>query len=356
MSPGTCRPAAEPHHNSAPQADNDRVNTTEAETYRREILGYCYRYFGCIAEAEDATQETMLRAWRARDGAEFGGRSSLRTWLYSIATHVCLDMARAPQRRSLPVDLNEPGRVPDDPTSLATMPEQMWIGPASDAHLGVDPSATALARESVRLAFVAALQFLPPRQRVVLILRDVLVLSAAECADLLDMSVASVNSALARARKTMAQHGATLPTDTADDAPAYDTRLLEKYVAAFEAYDVDRLVDLLTEDAEFSMPPFELWLRGPAQIERWWRGPGQVCRNSRTIVTSANGRPAVAVYHDGGGRDESRNDAGVRDSSAARWEPFAIHVLESRAGRLSALTHFIGAGHFAEFGLPAHLP
>ncbi|MEH6818886.1 MAG: sigma-70 family RNA polymerase sigma factor [Dietzia psychralcaliphila] len=323
------------------EADDGHVTTTEAETYRREILDYCYRYYGCVAEAEDATQETMLRAWKARDGAEFGGRSSLRTWLYSIATNVCLDMTRAPQRRSLPVDLSAPGSVPDDPTALTTMPEQVWIGPASDAHLGIDPSATALARESVRLAFVAALQFLPPRQRVVLILRDVLVLSAAECAELLDMTVASVNSALARARTTMARHGATLPADTAGDVPGYDTRLLEKYVAAFEAYDVDRLVALLTEDAEFSMPPFVLWLRGPAQIENWWRGPGQVCRNSRTIVTSANGQPAVAVYHDVGD---------------GRWEPFAIHVLESDAGRISSLTHFIGAGHFAEFGLPAHLP
>ncbi|WP_354056952.1 sigma-70 family RNA polymerase sigma factor [Dietzia sp. 2505] len=326
------------------------MTTIEAETYRREILGYCYRYFGCIAEAEDATQETVLRAWKARDGAAFDGRSSLRTWLYSIATNVCLDMTRAPQRRSLPTDLSAPGSVPEDPTTLSTRPEQVWIGPASDAHPGIDPAATALTRESVRLAFVAALQFLPPRQRVVLILRDVLVLSAAECADLLDMSVASVNSALARARRTLARHGATLPTDTpptdttsgtTSDTPVYDTRLLEQYVDAFEAYDVDRLVTLLTEDAEFTMPPFDLWLRGPAQIEHWWRGPGQVCRNSRTIVTSANGRPAVAVYHEAG---------------AARWEPFAIHVLESRDGRISSLTHFIGAGHFAEFGLPAHLP
>ncbi|MFN3600823.1 MAG: sigma-70 family RNA polymerase sigma factor [Dietzia sp.] len=347
------------------------MTTTEAETYRREILGYCYRYFGCVAEAEDATQETMLRAWKARDEADFQGRSSLRTWLYSIATNVCLDMTRAPQRRSLPVDLTEPGRVPADPTTLATLPEQVWIGPASDAHLGIDPSATALARESVRLAFVAALQYLPPRQRVVLILRDVLVLSAAECAELLDMTVASVNSALARARTTMAQHGATLPNDTAHDAPAYETRLLEKYVAAFEAYDVDRLVSLLAEDAEFSMPPFELWLRGTAEIEHWWRGPGQVCRDSRTIVTSANGRPAVAVYHDVGGVDAGSVDAGGVDGSSVdassvdaggvdtgdgRWEPFAIHVLESHAGRISSITHFIGAGHFSKFGLPAHLP
>ncbi|MBB0996013.1 sigma-70 family RNA polymerase sigma factor [Dietzia maris] len=324
------------------------VHTIEAEDYRREILGYCYRYFGCFAEAEDATQETMLRAWKARDGAGFQGRSSLRTWLYSIATNVCLDMTRAPQRRALPTDLTEPGAVPDDPTMLATLPEVTWIGPASDAHLGIDPSATAVVRESVRLAFVAALQHLPPRQRVVLLLRDVLDHSAAECADLLGMTLPSVNSALARARKTLSRHEIALPHPTENTSsssprpdPHVDAGLLEQYVAAFEAYDVDRLVTLLTDDAEFSMPPFELWLRGSAEIERWWRGPGEVCRNARTITTSANGRPAVAVYHAAGDQ---------------RWEPFAIHVLDSDAGRISAITHFIGAHHFSEFGLPARLP
>lgn len=332
------------------------MHTIEAEDYRREILGYCYRYFGCFAEAEDATQETMLRAWKARDGAGFQGRSSLRTWLYSIATHVCLDMTRAPQRRALPADLTGPGRVPDDPTTLTTLPETTWIGPASDAHLGIDPSATAIERESVRLAFIAALQYLPPRQRVVLLLRDVLDHSAAECAELLGMTLPSVNSALARARKTLSQHETALPDPTENTSssssssrssspprsdPHVDARLLEQYVAAFEAYDVDRLVALLTDDAEFTMPPFELWLRGAEEIERWWRGPGEVCRNAHTIVTSANGRPAVAVYHQAGDQ---------------RWEPFAIHVLDSDAGRISAITHFIGAHHFAEFGLPAQLP
>ncbi|MBB1011755.1 sigma-70 family RNA polymerase sigma factor [Dietzia kunjamensis] len=324
------------------------VHTIEAEDYRREILGYCYRYFGCFAEAEDATQETMLRAWKARDGAGFQGRSSLRTWLYSIATNVCLDMTRAPQRRALPTDLTEPGAVPDDPTMLATLPEVTWIGPASDAHLGIDPSATAVVRESVRLAFVAALQHLPPRQRVVLLLRDVLDHSAAECAGLLGMTLPSVNSALARARKTLSRHEIALPHPTENTSsssprpdPHVDAGLLDQYVAAFEAYDVDRLVTLLTDDAEFSMPPFEPWLRGSAEIERWWRGPGEVCRNARTITTSANGRPAVAVYH------------AVGDQ---RWEPFAIHVLDSDAGRISAITHFIGAHHFSEFGLPARLP
>ena len=336
------------------------MHTIEAEKYRREILGYCYRYFGCFAEAEDATQETMLRAWKAGDGAGFQGRSSLRTWLYSIATNVCLDMTRAPQRRALPTDLSDPGRVPADPTTLTTLPEATWIGPASDAHLGIDPSATAIARESVRLAFVAALQYLPPRQRVVLLLRDVLDHTAAECAELLGMTLPSVNSSLARARKTMSQHEAAVPdrlentsssslsSSSSSAAPSsprtdprVDARLLEDYVAAFEAYDVNRLVALLADDAEFTMPPFELWLRGPEQIDRWWRGPGTVCRDSRTIVTSANGRPAVAVYHPVG---------------PGKWDPFAIHVLESKGDLISSITHFLGDRHFIEFGLPSHLP
>lgn len=200
------------------------MHTIEAEDYRREILGYCYRYFGCFAEAEDATQETMLRAWKARDGAGFQGRSSLRTWLYSIATHFCLDMTRAPQRRALPADLTGPGRVPDDPTTLTTLPETTWIGPASDAHLGIDPSATAIERESVRLAFVAALQYLPPRQRVVLLLRDVLDHSAAECAELLGMTLPSVSSALARARKTLSQHETALPDPTENTSSSSSSR------------------------------------------------------------------------------------------------------------------------------------
>lgn len=304
-----------------------------AESYRGELVGYCYRYFGSYAEAEDAVQETLTRAWQ--HAAEFEGRSSLRTWLYTIATNICLDMKRAPQRRSLPMDLSSPGHVPGDPTTLVTRPEPTWIGPVADSHLAVpaDPAEEAVLRESVRLAFIAALQLLPPRQRVVLILRDVLAWSAQDCAGLLDTTVASITSALARARTTMAEHDQAASATLVE----YDERLLMSYVAAFEAYDVDRLVALLVEDATFSMPPFELWLRGTDEIERWWRGPGQICRNSRTIVTRANGQPAVAVYHDVGG---------------GRWEPFAIHVLDVVDGRIGAITHFMGPVVFAEFGLP----
>jgi RNA polymerase sigma-70 factor (ECF subfamily) len=313
----------------------------ETEAYRSELIGYCYRFFGSYPEAEDAVQETMLRAWQRSDG--FAGQSSERSWLYRIATKICLDLKRAPQRRALPMDLNGPGTVPDDPSRLTTRDTESWIGPIADARLApdADPAVIAELRDSVRLAFLAALQILPPRQRVVLILRDVLAWSAAECADLLDMSVASVNSALARARRTMSeqrrQDRQDRPTDMADDA---ERELLQRYVTAFEAYDVDRLVQLLTEDAVFSMPPFELWLRGTADIERWWRGPGQVCLNSRTVVTQANGGPAAGIYH---------------PVAPGRWEPFALHVLDMSSGRISAITHFMGPAVFAQFGLPAEI-
>ncbi|HLS74375.1 MAG TPA: sigma-70 family RNA polymerase sigma factor [Actinomycetaceae bacterium] len=302
-----------------------------AEAHRAELIGYCYRFFASYAEAEDAVQETMLRAWQ--HAGEFEQRSSLRRWLYAIATNVCLDMSRARQRRSLPMDLTAPGRAPESPTTLATRPESTWVGPLADTHLAADPAEATVRRDSVRLAFVTALQLLPPRQRVVLILRDVLAWSARECAELLGDSVASVNSALARARATVGQR-------TPPPAAEYDERLLGKYVAAFEAYDVDRLVSLLAEDATFSMPPFELWLRGSEQIERWWRGPGQICRNSRTRLTSANAQPATAVYHDVGG---------------GRWEPFALHVLETSGGRITDITHFMGPAVFSEFGLPGEV-
>lgn len=305
-----------------------------AEAFRSELVGYCYRYFASYAEAQDAVQETMVRAWQHADG--FAGRASLRTWLYKIATNICLDMRRAPQRRCMPMDLSAPGTAPEDPSVLTSRPEPTWVGPIADSNLGTrsDPAETTVMRESIRLAFVTVLQVLPPRQRVILILRDVLAWSARECADLLELSTPSVNSALARARKTVAEHDqAPGPTTVAD----LDETLLIHYVAAFEAYDVERLVELLAEDARFSMPPFELWLRGVGEIERWWQGPGTICRNSRIIRTRANGQHAVAVYHDVG---------------AGRWEPFAIHVLDTANGRISAITHFMGAAVFAEFGLP----
>jgi len=303
-------------------------NLASLESYRGELIGYCYRFFGCLSEAEDAVQETFVRAWQ--HAGDFEERSSVRRWLYAIATNACLDMKKARQRRSLPMDLTSPGEVPDDPRSLRVLPETRWVGPISDAYLHADPSEQVALKDSVRLAFIAALQMLPPRQRVVLILRDVLAWSTRECAELLETTPASVNSALARARGTMSTHDA-------GPAERYDEELLMNYVAAFEAYDVQRLVTLLAEDARFSMPPYELWLQGRETIEQWWRGPGTVCKGSRTITTRANGQPAVA---------------GIPTPWArAAGNPFAIHVLDVAGGQIERITHFMGAGVFAEFGL-----
>lgn len=304
----------------------------QAATYRGELIAYCYRYFGCHGEAEDAVQETMVRAWRNADG--FEGRSSLRRWLYAIATNVCLDMSRSRQRRSLPTDFSGPGVVPMNPGGLATAADVTWVGPISTASLEDDPADITVRRETVQLAFIAALQYLPPRQRVVLILRDVLAWRAVECAELLAVSVSSVNSSLARARATL--RGREVPTST-----EFDEELLARYVAAFEAFDVDALVVLLEEDAIFTMPPFTLWLRGRRSIGQWWNGPGQVCRNSRTIPTSVNDQPAVGVYH---------------PSGVEGWAPFAVHVLDVQGGRIAGLTHFMGPGVFADLGLPPSFP
>lgn len=297
-------------------------------SYRGELIGYCYRFFGCYADAEDAVQETLTRAWQHAENFEH--RSALRRWLYAIATNVCLDMKKASQRRYLPMDLSPAGQVPEDGASLETRSEATWIGPISDDVLTADPAEQAALRDSLRLAFITALQVLPPRQRAVLILRDVIIWSASECAELLNTTVAAVNSALARARTTLQQ------ADLGKPKP-YDAQLLMNYVSAFEAYDVDRLVSLLAEDAKFSMPPYALWVQGREAIEQWWRGPGEVCRGSRTIITRANGQPAVAVYH---------------PVTRTRWEPFAIHVLDGADGQIEAITHFMGAAVFEEFGLP----
>ena len=301
------------------------------DTHRSELIAYCYRFFGCYAEAEDAVQETLTRAWQ--HAQEFEHRSSVRRWLYANATNVCLDMKKSSQRRYAPMDLSPAGQVLDGTAGLEALPELTWVGPIADEVLSDDPADQATLRDSVRLALITALQALPPRQRVVLILRDVIAWSARETAELLDTSVAAVNSALARARSTLSDH------DHGESQP-YDEQLLMNYVKAFEAYDVDWLVTLLADDAKFSMPPYTLWLQGTDAIESWWRGPGEVCRGSRTIAVRANGQPAVAVYH---------------PVSSTRWEPFAIHVLATAHGQIEAITHFMGAGVFRQFNLPTEL-
>ena len=267
----------------------------QLEAHRRELTGYCYRMLGSGFEAEDAVQETMIRAWRAIDS--FEGRAAFRSWLYRIATNVCLDMLRGQQRRARPIDLGPSS--PADASFLGPlMPEYPWLLPVPDARVVApegDPADVAETRETIRLAFVAALQQLPPRQRAVLILREVLRWPAADVAELLDTSVASVNSALQRARATLATNAdiASAPLPPVKDA---ERALLAKYVDAFERYDISPLVALLRDDAIQSMPPYAMWLQGPADIAEWMLGPGAKCRGSRLLPTAANGAPAFGQY------------------------------------------------------------
>ena len=291
----------------------------DLEQHRKELTAHCYRMLGSAFEAEDAVQETMVRAWRGLDS--FEGRSSLRSWLYRIATNICLDMAGAGQRRARPMDLTSPGT----PYSAvdAGLPETTWVGPAPDALLlSADPAEAAIARESVRLAFIAALQRLPAKQRAVLILRDVLAWSAAETAQLLELSVAAANSALQRARATLATHGvAAQPDPAALDED--EQRLLGQYLDAFERFDIAALTGLLHEDAVLNMPPIQLWLRGADNLGAWWQGTGGVCRGSRLLPVRVNGGLGFAQYHDGGAK------------------PWSIQVLETSAGRVEAITYFL---------------
>ncbi len=309
------------------------------ERYRGELTGYCYRMLGSAAEAEDAVQDAMIRAWRGQDG--FEGRSALRSWLYRIATNVCLDALRSRKARARPMDLAGPSTVAT--ASLAVLPEVTWIGPVPDARVlteSGDPAEVAAQRESVRLALIAALQWLPPRQRAVLILREVLAWRASEVAELLDSTVASVNSALQRARATLATHEAAA-TDPLRPLDPEQTALLARYVRAFEQYDMDALAELLHEEAVMSMPPYALWLRGHADIRGWMTGPGAACASSRLLPTAANGAPAFAQY-------KPAPDGGHR--------PWALQVLELSDGRITGLHCFLDTDPlFPMFGLPARL-
>ncbi|MGH9213689.1 MAG: sigma-70 family RNA polymerase sigma factor [Acidimicrobiales bacterium] len=329
-------------HTKTRDADLER----QLEQHRPELTGYCYRMLGSAFEADDAVQETMVRAWRSLD--RFEGRASLRTWLYRIATNVCFDMLNGRQRRARPMDLGpaQPANAP-----LVALPEATWIEPMPDSRVVAgggdqDPAERAVAHESVRLAFVAALAQLPPRQRAVLILREVLRWKADEVAQLLDTSVASVNSALQRARATLAagDSGRDSATDAiAESMDDEHQQLLARYVDAFERFDVDSLVSLLHEDAQFSMPPFDLWLRGPADIGEFYLGPGSACRHSRLVpVDSANGSPAFGHYK--------------RSESGEGYEPWSVQVVEMSGGRITGLHHFLDTQRmFPLFGLPLQL-
>ncbi|HZM79543.1 MAG TPA: sigma-70 family RNA polymerase sigma factor [Candidatus Limnocylindrales bacterium] len=301
------------------------------EAFRTELNGYCYRMLGSSFEAEDAVQETMVRAWKALD--RFEGRSALRSWLYRIATNVCLDMLGSAQRRARPMDLGGPGSKASGLDDLGQMPEMVWLGPAPD--LKVLPDEAAVAKESIRLAFVAALQHLPPKQRAVLILREVLAWSAQEVAELLDTSVASVNSALQRARATMAE--TDVKTDIHKPMDEEQKKLLVRYVDAFERYDMAALAALLHEDATLSMPPLSLWFRGFDDISNWMTGIGNGCVGSRLIPIVANGHPAFGQYRTTG--------------------PWALIVLEISAGRIKGINNFLDVDRlFPLFGLPPQLP
>lgn len=303
----------------------------DLERFRGELTGYAYRMLGSPFEAEDAVQETFLRAWRAH--GTFEGRASLRSWLSRIATNVCLDMLGGRERRTRPMDLG-PSREPLL-ENAAILPEVTWIEPIPD------PADVAVDRETIRLAFVAALQHLPPRQRAVLILCEVLRWHASEVAELLETSVVSVNSALQRARATLETANVTA-TDTAKlDEP--DRELLSRYVAAFEAYDIDALTALIHEDATQSMPPYDLWLAGRDDIFRWWFGPGIGCAGSRLLPTvRANGSPAFGQY---------------KQSPTGRgYDPWALQVVEVVDAKVAEMTFFLSAETlFPLFGLPARL-
>ncbi len=310
------------------------------ERHRGELTGYCYRMLSSPFEAEDAVQETFVRAWRSFEG--FEGRAALRSWLYRIATNVCFDMLKGRERRARPMDV-QPAREPLA-ENLHALPEATWVEPIPDARVAPDgdPAQVALARETVRLAFVAALQHLPPRQRAVLILCEVLRWKASEVAELLGTTVASVNSALQRARATLAESNVTAATTSASVEEA-DAELLARYVDAFERYDMDALTALIHEDATQSMPPYDLWLRGREHIFAWWIGPGAGCRGSRVIpAPAANGAPALGQY-----KPSAEGDG---------YEPWALQVLELEDARIVELTFFLDTARlFPLFGLPPRL-
>jgi RNA polymerase sigma-70 factor (ECF subfamily) len=313
------------------------LTASDIEEHRSALTGYCYRMLGSPFEAEDAVQDTLLRAWRSKD--RFEGRSSLKSWLHSIATNVCLDQLEGRKRRATPMDLG-PAKAAEL-ANLNVRPDETWIEPIPDTLVSSDPdpAEAAVRSETIRLAFVAALQQLPARQRAALILCEVLHWRAAEAAELLETSVASINSALQRARSTLANGAGEAETRVADLGAA-DQAFLARYVEAFENYDMDALCTLIHEDATQSMPPYDLWLAGRDDILKWWVGPGNACRGSRVIPTvAANGSPAFGQYKPA--------------ASGVGYEPWALQVLEIENGRIAEITFFLNTETlFPLFGLP----
>ncbi|WP_106212712.1 sigma-70 family RNA polymerase sigma factor [Kineococcus rhizosphaerae] len=308
--------------------------------HRGELTGYCYRMLGSAFDAEDAVQDTLVRAWKGIAG--FEGRSGLRSWLYRIATNVCLTMIENRGKRARPMDLSAAAWEPVEASLAARRPEDTWLEPMVDERVlpeAGDPAEIAVARESIRLAFVAALQHLPPRQRAVLVLRDVLRWKADEVAALLDTTTASVNSALQRARATLAERPDVERTEPLD---ARHEALLDEYVRAFEAYDIDAFVKLLAADVTQNMPPFELWLAGAEDIAAWMLGPGHQCRGSQLVPVTMNGSPAYVHYKPIGEHGE--------------LVPFAIQALELADGKIARITSFLDTRLFGLFGFPVEPP
>ncbi|MBV9770131.1 MAG: sigma-70 family RNA polymerase sigma factor [Bryobacterales bacterium] len=317
---------------------NVSENIAELEAHRPALTGHCYRMLGSAVDAEDAAQETMIRAWRSLD--RFDGRASLRTWLYKIATNVCLDELTDRGRRARPMEEGSPSSGSPPLEALIQRPCTHWIEPIADARAipaDADPSERAMLRESIRLAFIAALQTLAPKQRAVLILMEVLGWSAAETAETLQTSVPAVNSALQRARATLANHKDGTPAELSRSQEV----LLNRYMTAFEQYDIDNLVALLREDATFSMPPYALWFQGREAVQTWMLGMGSGCRGSRLLATSACGSPAFGQY---------------RPNPAGGHAAWALIVLDLSADQISAVHSFLDTETlFPRFDLPMAL-
>ncbi|HTJ30711.1 MAG TPA: sigma-70 family RNA polymerase sigma factor [Acidobacteriaceae bacterium] len=315
------------------------ADVAQFEAYRPALLGHCYRMLGSAFDADDAVQETMIRAWNAYD--RFDGRASLKSWLYRIATNVCLDELKSRGRRARPLEEGPPVSGEPPMEALTQQPGNYWIEPIADAEIsssGASPEENAALRQSIRLAFIAALQNLPPRQRAALLMAEVLDCPVAEVAETLDTSVASINSALQRARSSLAKRSDAEPASLTPSQQA----MLERYVAAFESYDVGGLVSLMQQDVTFCMPPYSLWLQGPHDVQRWMLGLGSGCRGSRLVATSASGWPAFAQY---------------RPNPDGGHKAWALIVLELAGDQIAGVNSFLDVEQlFPRFGFPLNMP
>src|SRR5215813_12323085 len=314
------------------------ASVDQIETHRPALRGHCYRMLGSAVDADDAAQETVIRAWKGLN--QFDGRSSVRTWLYRIATNVCLDEVAKRGRRARPMEEGPPSSGSPSLDKLIQRPRTHWIEPIADDSViapDADPSERAMLRQSIRLAFVAALQHLAPKQRAALLLVEVLGWSAVEVADSLATSVAAVNSALQRARSALANRN-----QGAAELSQSQKEMVNRYVAAFESYDIEGLSSLLREDATLCMPPYELWLQGPESIRTWMLGMGSGCRRSRLLPIAACGSPAFGQY---------------RPSPEGGHKAWALIVLELSENRIAGVNSFLDTETlFPRFDLPLELP